>query len=72
MQVFMSPLFLQTAPPSRTEEIGRFVETFWPILVPVLLGLIAVYLLLPRARRYPPLWGGVAAGLALATGGWLL
>src|SRR5947209_11978177 len=67
------PLFLQAAPPpSRPELIGRFFETFWPLLVPVVLGLIGVYLLLPRARRYPPLWGGVAVGLALATGGWIL
>jgi NADH:ubiquinone oxidoreductase subunit 6 (subunit J) len=69
----MQPLFLQAEqPPSRFQEIGRFLETFWPLLLPVGIGLAAVYLLLPRARRYPPLWGGVLAGLALALGGWLL
>jgi NADH-quinone oxidoreductase subunit J len=66
------PLFLQTAPSSRWEELPRFLETFWPVLLPTAVGLAAVYLLLPRVRRYPPLWGGVLAGLALALGGWLL
>ncbi|MCC6417150.1 MAG: NADH-quinone oxidoreductase subunit J [Gemmataceae bacterium] len=67
-----STLFLQAAPRSRLDEIGAFLGTFWPILVPIALAMAAIYLLLPRARRYPPLWGGVLAGLALAGGGWLL
>jgi NADH:ubiquinone oxidoreductase subunit 6 (subunit J) len=66
------PLFLQAPTGNRVSEIAHFVETFWPVLLPVALGLAAVYLLLPRVRRYPPLWGGVLAGLALTAGGWLL
>jgi NADH:ubiquinone oxidoreductase subunit 6 (subunit J) len=45
---------------------------FWPILVPVLLGLAAVYLLLPRPQPFPRLWGAGAGGLALLSAGWLL
>jgi NADH:ubiquinone oxidoreductase subunit 6 (subunit J) len=44
----------------------------WPILLPAALGMAGIYLLLPRARRYPPLWGGAACGLALALAAWLL
>ena len=66
------PLFLQAAPTSAWEEIPHFLETFWPVLLPTAVGLAAVYLLLPRALRYPPLWGGSLAGLALALAGWLL
>ncbi len=43
-----------------------------PILCPIVLGGIAVYLLLPRARPTPALWGAIAAGLAILSGGWLL
>ncbi len=42
------------------------------IVLPVTLGLIAVYLLLPRPKRYSPVWGASAAGLALLLAGWLL
>jgi NADH:ubiquinone oxidoreductase subunit 6 (subunit J) len=42
------------------------------IALPLVLGLAAIYLLLPRPRPYPPLWGAAAAGLALVLGGWLL
>jgi NADH:ubiquinone oxidoreductase subunit 6 (subunit J) len=42
------------------------------ILVPVVLGLIAVYLLLPRPRGTRPLWGTLSAGIAILLAGWLL
>ena len=42
----------------------------WPMLVPALLGMAAIYLLLPRARRYPPLYGAAVGGLALVAAGW--
>src|SRR5438445_6904867 len=42
------------------------------ILVPVALGLIAVYLLLPRPRGTRPLWGTLSAGMAILLAGWLL
>jgi NADH-quinone oxidoreductase subunit J len=52
---------------------GLFLGNFWPVLVATAAGLAAVYLLLPRARRYPPLWGGVLGGLAVvAAGFWLI
>jgi NADH:ubiquinone oxidoreductase subunit 6 (subunit J) len=44
----------------------------WRITLVIVLGAAAVYLLLPRPRRYPPLWGAVAGGLALLGAGALL
>jgi NADH:ubiquinone oxidoreductase subunit 6 (subunit J) len=49
------------------------VREFWFLLVPAALGLAAVFLLLPRARRFPPLWGALLCGLALVLAGlWLV
>ncbi len=42
------------------------------IVVPVLLGFVAVYLLLPRPRPLPVVWGAAAAALALLLAGWWL
>jgi NADH:ubiquinone oxidoreductase subunit 6 (subunit J) len=47
-------------------------DGIWPIILPVILGLAAVYLLLPRPRPYRAVWGSAAAGLAILLGGWLL
>ena len=44
----------------------------WPILLPTALGMLAIYLLLPRASRFPPLYGAVVAGLAIFAAGTLL
>ena len=63
---------MQAPPPDRAGEVGSFLQTFWPVIVPTAVGLVAVYLLLPRARRYPPLWGGILAVAALVLAGWLL
>jgi NADH:ubiquinone oxidoreductase subunit 6 (subunit J) len=60
----MTPLFLQTAVPAGREA--------WVIVLPVFLGGLAVYLLLPRPRPYPHLWGAASAALALLLAGWLL
>jgi NADH-quinone oxidoreductase subunit J len=49
-----------------------FVSDYWPQLLPSALGLVAIYLLLPRARRFPPVYGAVAAALALFAAGRLL
>jgi NADH:ubiquinone oxidoreductase subunit 6 (subunit J) len=49
--------------------LGEYGPAF---VVPAALGLAAVYLLLPRVRRYPPLWGGLLAGLAVVVAGWWL
>lgn len=43
-----------------------------PITLVVGLGLAAIYLLLPRPRAYPVLWGAAAGGAALLIGGGLL
>ncbi len=42
------------------------------MLVPVLLGAVAIYLLLPQARGYSPLWGALLGGAALLFAGWSL
>jgi NADH-quinone oxidoreductase subunit J len=42
------------------------------IVLPVVLGLLAVYLLLPRPKSFSPLWGGASAALALLLAGGLL
>jgi NADH:ubiquinone oxidoreductase subunit 6 (subunit J) len=42
----------------------------WAMLVPAALGMAALYLLLPRARRIPPLYGAATAALALLAAGW--
>jgi NADH:ubiquinone oxidoreductase subunit 6 (subunit J) len=60
----------QPQPPVKT--LGNFVSEFWPILVPVVLGFVAIYLLLPRARGYAPLWGATLGGAALIFAGWSL
>ncbi|HLJ91720.1 MAG TPA: NADH-quinone oxidoreductase subunit J [Gemmataceae bacterium] len=41
----------------------------WAIALSVILGLVGVYLLLPRPQRYPPLWGVAATALALLLAG---
>ncbi len=51
---------------------GVTMPSAWPILMPAALGMLAVYLLLPRPRGYPPLWGAAAGGSALVLAGWLL
>jgi NADH:ubiquinone oxidoreductase subunit 6 (subunit J) len=68
-------LFAQAEPPASPADgptLGRFFAEFWPVLVPVALGLAAVYLLLPRARRFPPLWAGMLAALGVWAVGWWL
>src|SRR5262249_33439543 len=40
--------------------------------LPAALGMLAVYLLLPRPQGYPPLWGTAVGAVALVLAGWLL
>jgi NADH-quinone oxidoreductase subunit J len=49
-----------------------FSRETWYILLPTVLGFLAVYLLLPRVRRSRLAWGAAAGGLALVLGGILL
>ena len=63
-------LFLQDPSPARLSGVGPFLRDYWPILLPVILGLVSIYWLLPRAgRRFPPLVGAIAGGLALVLAG---
>jgi NADH:ubiquinone oxidoreductase subunit 6 (subunit J) len=68
----MHSLFLQQAEPSRWEALGAFLRAYWFILLPTVLGFLAVYWLLPRVRQSRPAWGAAAGGLALALTGILL
>jgi NADH-quinone oxidoreductase subunit J len=52
--------------------LKEFLVANWHALLPVVVGFVAIYLLLPRARRMKPLWGGVLAAAALILGGALL
>jgi NADH-quinone oxidoreductase subunit J len=61
----MHPLLLETTEPAIGTGLGV-------IAVPVVLGLLAIYLLLPRIQPYRPLWGSLAGGAAVLSGGWLL
>jgi NADH:ubiquinone oxidoreductase subunit 6 (subunit J) len=72
-------LFLQITEPSLPARTAAFLGSYWPILLPTVLGFVAVYLLLPGARRTPPVWSAVAGAVALlsavvflihATGPW--
>src|SRR5579885_2465130 len=45
-------------------EIPASVD-WWPILLPLLAGGAAIYLLLPRPQAYPKLWGTALGLLAL-------
>ncbi|MSQ97069.1 MAG: hypothetical protein EXR98_21300 [Gemmataceae bacterium] len=42
------------------------------LIAPPVLGFVAIYLLLPQARRLTPIWGGALAALALVLGAALL
>jgi NADH:ubiquinone oxidoreductase subunit 6 (subunit J) len=44
----------------------------WPMALPLVAGAAAVYLLLPRPRPFPTLYGALLGGLALVLGGFLL
>jgi NADH:ubiquinone oxidoreductase subunit 6 (subunit J) len=70
----MALLFIAQGGPRGFEgrNVVSFVAEFWPVLLPVALGLAGTYLLLPRARRFPPLWGALCGAAALVIAGWLL
>jgi NADH-quinone oxidoreductase subunit J len=68
----MHPLFLQTPEPTRIDAIRAFVSEYWFVLLPTVLGFLAVYWLLPQVRRSRTAWGAAAGALALFLGGILL
>lgn len=51
---------------------GWQAEMLWPVAVPLLLGGVAVYLLLPRPRSLPAIWGAALSGAAILAAGSLL
>src|SRR5438132_734550 len=48
------------------------MQDLLPVALPVAVGLVALYLLLPRPRPFPPIWGTLAAAAALLLAGWFL
>jgi NADH-quinone oxidoreductase subunit J len=48
------------------------LANLWPLWLPLVVGGLAIYLLLPRPRAYPWVWGALAGVLALVLGGFLL
>ena len=48
------------------------LRSFGLIVLPLLAGAAAIYLLLPRPRAFPALWGALLGGLALVLAGWLV
>jgi NADH-quinone oxidoreductase subunit J len=58
-------LFAETEP---AKGLMPFLQENWLVLLPPVLGFVAIYLLLPRARRMKPLLGGVLAAVALILG----
>jgi NADH-quinone oxidoreductase subunit J len=50
------------------DQVVDFVSLHWPVLAPVLLGAVAVYLLLPRPQAFPTALGLLASVLALGIG----
>ncbi len=44
----------------------------WLFVLPLVIGAAAIYLLLPRPRAYPVLWGALLGVAALLLGGWLI
>ena len=48
------------------------MPSLWFFVLPLLAGAAAVYLLLPRPRAYPALWGALLGAAALGLAGWLV
>ena len=53
-------------------HVNTFLSNVWPIALTCVLGLVAVYTLLPQPRRLPVLLGTVCGVLALVLAGWLV
>jgi NADH-quinone oxidoreductase subunit J len=59
-------------PPLLAEAPGSHLAAFWPVLLPLLAGALAVYFLLPRPQAFPVLLGAALGVLALLLAGVLL
>src|SRR5437660_1148417 len=53
-------------------SLEYFLQVYWPIVVPVVLGAVGVYFLLPQAGRFKPLWGALVCAVAFVAAGVLL
>ena len=54
------------------EPTPGFLRENWAVLLPVVIGFAAIYLLLPQASRRTPIWAGALAGFAVILGAALL
>jgi len=54
------------------DKIGEFLREEWPVLLPVVLGFLAVYWLLPRVQRDWLIPGSLAGAAALVSAGLFL
>src|SRR5260221_2970613 len=52
--------------------LGAFLRDYWFVLLPTLLGFLAIYWLMPQVRQSRRAWGAAAGGLALVLTGILL
>jgi NADH-quinone oxidoreductase subunit J len=66
----MSFFLIADAEPAR--GLIAFLQENWRVLLPLVLGFTAIYLLLPQARRKKQIWAGVLAAFALVLGGGVL
>jgi NADH-quinone oxidoreductase subunit J len=65
MEPSLTFLFADTETP---KGVMPFFKENWLALLPIVLGFAAVYVLLPKARRSKPIWGALAAAVALVFG----
>jgi NADH-quinone oxidoreductase subunit J len=65
-------VFFLIAQAEPAKGLTPFLKENWLVLLPVVLGFAAIYLLLPQARRVKPIWGGVLAAVALIFGAGVL
>jgi len=61
-------LFSQAERPTMV-GLNVFVQENWRILVPLLLGFVGIYLLMPRPKRTSPIVAGTIAGVGLVLAG---
>jgi NADH-quinone oxidoreductase subunit J len=62
----------EAMPPLFSVDPAAEPGPFGLVILPLVAGAAAVFLLLPRPKAYPALWGGLAGAAALALAGWLV